>query len=185
LIAFWHNRARFGSPFEFGYKYLTVAWRPRMEKWGLVNYHFLAKNLGVMLTGLPWITKPPAEAPFQINVHGLALWVTTPLYLWLLWPRRWTRLHLALLLTTLVVAIPSLFYQNTGWVQFGYRFSNDYAIFLFCLLAIGGYRAGALFWIAAIWSVLVNGFGAFTFQKSQFNKYYYQDGSQTVIYQPD
>ena len=30
-----------------------------------------------------------------------------------------------------------LFYQNTGWRQFGYRFSNDYAPLLFVLLAIG------------------------------------------------
>ena len=34
-VAAWYNRARFGDPLEFGYRYLTVLWRPRMEKWGL------------------------------------------------------------------------------------------------------------------------------------------------------
>ena len=35
-----------------------------------------------------------------------------------------------------------LFYQNSGWVQFGYRFSLDYMVFLIALLAVGGNRLG-------------------------------------------
>lgn len=184
-IAFWYNRARFGDPFDFGYRYLTIQWRPRMEKWGLFHYHYLARNLGVVLTSLPYWNKPPSEVPFQINAHGLALWVTTPLYLWLLWPRQWTWQHVGLWLAALAVAVPTLFYQNTGWLQFGYRFSNDYAVLLFALLAIGRYRFGVLFWAAAIWSILVNGFGAMTFGRPKFSPYYYQDNSQRVLHQPD
>lgn len=184
-LAAWHNQARFGSPTEFGYRFLTVAWRGRMEKWGLFNYHFFGRNLAVMLSSVPWIPPAPRQVPFQISQHGLALWVTTPLYLWLLWPRRWTRLHLALWLTVLAVAVPTLFYQNTGWIQFGYRFSNDYAIFLFCLLAIGGYRMRTLFWSAALWSVVVNGWGAMSFGRGKFDPYYYNDPSQRVLHQPD
>jgi hypothetical protein len=123
--------------------------------------------------------------PFRINAHGLALWFTTPLYLWLLWPRRWTHLHAAFWLTVAAVAIPTLFYQNTGWVQFGYRFANDYSVFLFCLLAIGGYRLGTLFHLAALFGVAVNAFGAISFQRPAYSRYYYQEASQTVIYQPD
>jgi hypothetical protein len=33
------NAARFGDPFEVGYRYLEVAWRGRIEKWGLLSYH--------------------------------------------------------------------------------------------------------------------------------------------------
>ncbi len=184
-LSLWHNKARFGSPFEFGYRYLTVQWQGRMEKYGLFNYHFLAKNLGVVVTSLPYVLHPPKPEPFQINVHGLALWVTTPLYLWLLWPRRWTDLHLPLWLTVAAVAVPTLFYQNTGWVQFGYRFSNDYSVFLFALFALGGYRLGALFTTAALWSVVINTFGAITFQRAGMGGFYYQDNTQRVIYQPD
>jgi hypothetical protein len=184
-IAFWYNRARFGSPLDFGYEYLTVQWRARMEKWGLFHYHYLGRNLGVVLTSLPYWSKPATDAPFQINAHGLALWVTTPLYIWLLWPRQKSWQHVGLWLTVLAVAVPTLFYQNTGWLQFGYRFSNDYAVFLFALLAIGKYRFGVLFWIAAIWSVLVNGFGAISFNRPKFAPYYYQDNSQRVLHQPD
>lgn len=181
----WHNQARFGSPTEFGYRYLTVAWAERMQRWGLFHYHYLGKNLGVVLTSLPWRTLPPAAAPFQINGHGLALWVTTPLYLWLLWPARRQRELMGLWVTALAVAVPTLFYQNTGWVQFGYRFSNDYAPFLFALLALGGRRFGKLFWLAAAWSVLVNAFGALSFERAGFAKYYFIDRSQQVLHQPD
>ena len=144
LLTFLHNQLRFGDPFEVGYRFLGIAWQHRIEKWGLFGYHYLAKNLGVVLTSLPFWT-PRGAAPFQINVHGLALWITTPVYLWLLWPRRTAVPHRALWITVACVALPTLFYQNTGWVQFGYRFSNDYAVFLFALLAVGGYRFGRLF----------------------------------------
>jgi hypothetical protein len=78
-----------------------------------------------------------------------------------------------------------LFYQNTGWQQFGYRFSNDYSVFLFALLAIGGRRLGALFWTLAVWSVVVNAFGAATFDRSKYNRYYYSQPSQELLYEKD
>ena len=57
--------------------------------------------------------------------HGLAMWVTTPVLFYLPWPRMRGRLHRALWITVACVAIPDLLYQNSGWVQFGYRFSLD------------------------------------------------------------
>lgn len=184
LLTCWHNAARFGDPFEVGYRYLEVVWQARIEKWGLFGYHYLARNLGVILTSLPWV---PGErgAPFTINQHGLALWVTTPLYCLLLTPKRRTKVSIGLGLAALGAALPSLFYQNTGWVQFGYRFSNDYAVFLFALLALGGWslRRGVL--LLALWSVLVNAFGALSFGRAEYAKYYFTDPSQRILYQPD
>lgn len=183
-FALWHNDARFGNPFDFGYEHLTVRWAERMKKWGLFHYHYLGRNLGVMLASLPyWVKNGPV--PFQINAHGLALWVTTPLYFWLIWPKHRGPLHLPLWLTVIAVGIWTCLYQNTGWVQFGWRFSNDYAVFLFALLAIGGRRMGPLFAAAAIWSVGINGFGALSFDRAAYGKYYFRDPSQRVIFQPD
>lgn len=179
-----HNQLRFGKPFDFGYEYLTVAWQGRMKKWGLFNYHFLARNLGVVLASLPWYDS--VRTPHVlVNMHGLALWVTTPLYLWLVWPKKLTPLGIALYVTAAAVAIPGLLYQNTGWMQFGYRFSNDYAPILFALLAVNENRFGKLFAAAAVWSVAINAFGAITFDTNWGRKFYYQDASQNVLYQPD
>ncbi len=83
------------------------------------------------------------------------------------------------------VAVPTLFYQNTGWLQFGYRFSNDYAVFLFALLATGGHRFGRVFFAVGGLAVLINGFGAVTFGQPAFARYYFSDPSQQIVYQPD
>jgi hypothetical protein len=193
----WTNWTRYGraTPVYFDHVYLGVAWRARMAKWGMLNYHFLAKNLGVSLTSLPWL--PPSDgaaafgAPFKINEHGLALWFTTPLYLWLLWPRRlegdparkW--LYVVVALSAVLPAAMDLLYQNSGWRQFGYRFSNDYSVLLFVLLAVGARPMRRLFAAAAAWSVAWNLFGAITFDKGRFDRFYFRDGSQTIVYQPD
>jgi hypothetical protein len=184
LLTLLHNQRRFGDPFEVGYRYLGIAWQHRIQKWGLFGYHYLGKNLGVAFTSLPYWT-PNSAAPFQINAHGLALWVTTPPYLWLLWPKRALAPHLALWLTVACVAVPTLFYQNTGWLQFGYRFSNDYAVFLCALLATGGYKFGRGFLLAACAAVLINAFGAATFGRPAYAAYYFQENTQRVLYQPD
>jgi hypothetical protein len=179
-----HNAKRFGNPFEFGYEFLTVAWQGRMKKWGLFNYHYLGRNLGVVLTGLPWIEpNSPRPFPVVVNLHGLALWFTTPLYLWLVWPKRVPPVARALYLTAAAVALPGLLYQNTGWMQFGYRFSNDYAIFLFALIAATGHRFGKLFAAAGVWAVAVNTFGAITFDRNK--DFYFEDPSQRILYQQD
>ena len=81
---------------------------------------------GFWLTSLPYALK---TAPWvQVNHHGLALWVTTPVYVLLLWPKRTGWTFWALALAVVPVMIADLCYQNSGWLQFGYRFSNDYAV---------------------------------------------------------
>jgi hypothetical protein len=196
-IVAWLNGARYGrpSPFYFDHEFLTVAWRSRMLKWGLFGYHYLPKNLGVALTSLPWLAPKGGAAalgaPFKVNEHGLALWFTTPLYFWVLWPkrldlhpeRRW--LYAAVALTAALPAMMDLLYQNPGWRQFGYRFSNDYAVLLFVLLAVGGRPMRWLFGAAALWGIGWNLFGAMTFDKGQYDRFYFRDGSQTIVYQPD
>jgi len=186
-LTLWHNQARFGDPFEVGYRYLSVVWQKRIEKWGLFDYHYLPRNLGVILANLPWLPAKAeaAAAPFQINAHGLALWFTTPAFFWLLWPKHKTTPHWALWITVALVALPSLFYQNTGWIQFGYRFSNDYAVFLFALLALGGHKLRGLFAVMAVWAIAINAFGAYSFGRPGMAAYYFVDATQKIIFQPD
>lgn len=185
LVYGWHNHLRFGSWREVGYRYLKVSWQARMMKYGLFNYHYLPRNLGVLVANLPWVREPGASAPFQINLHGLPLWFTTPLYFWVIWPARRAAPTLALWLTVLAVALPSLLYQNTGWLQFGQRFSNDYAPFLFALLAVGARPLGAWFRVAAVWAIAVNAFGALTFDRAPFTRFYFQDSTQKIVFPQD
>lgn len=181
LVAMWMNAARFDDPFEFGHQYLQIRWRPRIERWGLFNYHYLAKNLAVYLAALPWLT---ATAPYvTISRHGLALWFTTPNLLLTLWPKRTTVTVVALWAAVIPIALYNLSYQNSGWVQFGYRFALDYMPMLIALLALGGRRFGPGFWALAIFAVAVNAFGAVTFDRVW--EFYDADPTQNVIFQPD
>ncbi len=193
LVAFlafasWYNSARFHDPrpWAFGHEYLQVGWQARIKAYGLFSYHFVSRNLAVMLAGLPWTTPsrgggPWLSPPFRINGNGLALWFTSPIYLWLLWPRRVSYVSVAATLAAAGPLVANLFYQNSGWFQFGYRFSNDYAVFLVVLLALGGQRMGRLFWLAAVWSVACNTFGAYTFRR--YETYYASEPDR--VYPPD
>lgn len=181
LVAMWFNAARFDSPFEFGHTYLQIRWRPRIETWGLFNYHYLAKNLAVFAADLPWLSK---TAPYvTISRHGLALWFTTPALLLTLWPKRVTPTMVACWVAILPVAMLDLCYQNSGWVQFGYRFALDYLPPLFLLLALGQRRLGWGFGALLAFAIVVNTFGAITFDRA--GQFYDTDNTQTVLFQPD
>ncbi len=183
----WHNRARFGDPLEFGHRLLAIGWRGRIDKWGLFSYHYLGRNLAVVLTDLPFVDPLHVKggAPFQINAHGLPFWLTSPFFAWAFWPKRTGRLFWALALTALAVAAPSLLYQNSGWIQFGYRFSSDFAPFLMLMVAVGDRRLTAPFWALGAAAVTVNAFGALTFQRAGSERFYFIDGTQKVLHQPD
>jgi hypothetical protein len=164
-----YNYVRFDSPTEFGHSYLALGNRQpvrqqvQIEQWGLASYHYLGRNLAVAFTLLPELfARPPW---IQISGHGLAMWVTTPALLLLLWPRDKGPFHRVLWLTVLCVALPSLFYMNSGWVQFGYRFSLDYIVFLVMLLAVGGRPLTPIVKGLIIVGIVVNAFGAYSFDR--------------------
>lgn len=155
-----YNKARFGSYTEFGHTFLDVRQQAQIEQWGLASYHYLARNLAVAFTLLPEV-----DGHLRIPGHGLALWVTTPILLFLVWPNDKPPIHRALWLTVALVAIPSLCYQNSGWVQFGYRFSLDYMVFLIMLLAIGGRALTPVAKLLIVLGIAINLFGAYTFDR--------------------
>lgn len=181
LVAMAMNAARFEDPFEFGHEYLQIVWRSRIEKWGLFNYHFVSKNLAVFLASLPWLSR---EAPYVVvSAHGLAIWVTTPPVLYALFPRRVDATMRALGLAVLAVLVVDLMYQNSGWIQFGYRFALDYLAGIVVLIALGGRRLDASFRALTILAIVVNTFGAITFDR--IHRHYAVDRQQNGLFQPD
>ena len=175
-----YNQLRFGSPTEFGHSYLAVRQQALIEQYGLASYHYLGRNLAVAFTLLPELSQ---RAPYvQISGHGLALWVTTPVLVLLLWPREKPPLHTTLWLCVAAVALPSLLYQNSGWVQFGYRFSLDYLVLLILLLATGGRPLTR--WVKAliVAGIIINLFGAITFDRDW--RYYRVSGNAYDVIVP-
>ena len=158
-----HNYLRFQQFSEFGHKYLNIGWQDRMQRWGLTNYHFLSRNLTCALLLLPRIL---THYPFvKVSEHGMSMLVTTPCLGFSVAPKERSPLAPALWITILTTALPALLYQNSGFLQFGYRFSLDYITFLVMLLAVGGRRFGWLFKVLVVWGIAVNLFGAITFDR--------------------
>jgi hypothetical protein len=171
------NLARFDQPFEFGHSYLAVRQQAQMEESGLFSLDYLGRNLAVALALLPRLT---GESPYlQISGHGLAVWFTTPILFFLLWPRERGAWHRPLWLTVALVAVPSLLYQNSGWLQFGYRFALDYMPLLIALLAIGGRPLGRAGKALIVAGIAINLFGAITF--ARHTEFYRSDDHGVVI----
>jgi len=156
-----HNYLRFGKFYVFGHEYLNIAWQDRIQKWGLFNVHFLARNLACALVLLPRFL---AQYPYvKVGAHGMSLLVTSPNLAYTVAPAERSPLARSLWITILCTALPSLLYQNSGYIQFGYRFSLDYMVFFIMLLSVGNRRLTVLWKVLLIWAVAVNLFGAITF----------------------
>ncbi|MEZ4368052.1 MAG: hypothetical protein R2939_17490 [Kofleriaceae bacterium] len=179
VAAMMYNALRFDAATEFGHSYLAVRQQAQIEVHGLFSYSYLARNLAVAFTLLPEF---PSSGPWiQISGHGLAMWITTPALVLLLWPRHRPALARHLWITVACVAVPTFFYQNSGWVQFGYRFSLDYLPMLLVLLAVGGRATGRGVKVLIALGIVVNLFGALTFDR---HPEYYRTGGrayETVV----
>lgn len=168
LALLYANYLRFDHLSEFGHSYLANGQIARIRDYGLFNVHFVSRNLAAMFALTPTLLP---EAPWvQVSKHGLALWVTTPALLTLLVPRYaddaatklWLRTCAA---AVLICATLHVMYQNTGWVQFGFRFSLDYTVYLCVILALARERLGVGFKVLLVLGILVNAFGAVTFDR--------------------
>lgn len=172
VIAMVYNYVRFAEPGEFGHTYLAVRQQQQMETYGMFSYHYLSRNLAVAFALLPDLS---AREPYiSISGHGLAIWLTTPLLFYVLWPKDRGPLHRSLWVSVALVAVPTFLYQNSGWLQFGYRFSLDYMVLLIVLVAVGGRPLGRLGKGLIIAGMLINLFGAITFARD--HRYYRADG---------
>lgn len=171
VILYAHNWARFEQPLEFGHRYLNIQWQDRIQRFGLINYHFLSRNLAAALVLLPRILP---HFPFvKISQHGMSLLVTTPALAYTVLPAERSRLRGPLWLTVLVTALPTLLYNNSGYIQPGYRFSLDYMIFLMMLLAVGNRPISRLWKALVVISVPINLFLAIIFDR--FSEFTYDD----------
>ena len=116
-IASWMNYTRYHdpSPTAFGHEYLGVAWRGAHGEVGALRLPLPLEESRRDAHDPPVAAAPrdahvAGAAPFQINEHGLALWFTTPIYLWLFRPktRGWFSTTSLLVLAALVPLVMDL-----------------------------------------------------------------------------
>ncbi|MCP3101946.1 hypothetical protein LZ198_24060 [Myxococcus sp. K15C18031901] len=164
VLAAAYNVYRFGRPGEFGHAFLyNNRVNVDIDRWGLFHWEYLGRNLQAAFLKLPSLSGSPLKLGY--DPHGLTLLLTLPLLVFLVAPKLRPRLHWPLWLTVAICALPGLFYQNTGYMQFGFRFSLDYTPYLLLLFAVGGWslRNRAVM-VAIALGVLVNFWGAVAFR---------------------
>jgi hypothetical protein len=133
--------------------------------WGAEDPRYVPQNLGIALFGAPDLA--PSVLPESIAVHptpvcvdssderglfdvacplavprdtGMSVILTSPAYLLaipILRRYRRSRLVTGAVLAVGFIALANLMHFSQGWVQFGYRFSNDAAPFALVLVALG------------------------------------------------
>jgi hypothetical protein len=133
--------------------------------WAIEDPRYIPQNLGIMLFSLPlfapdtwpdslrlttdaFCTEAGAarglfdvSCPLAVpNDIGMSVLLTSPAYL-LAIPAlvrfRTSRLVAGATIAVLLVAIVNLMHFSQGWVQFGYRFSNDFVPWAVILVALG------------------------------------------------
>lgn len=164
LLAAAYNVYRFGNPGEFGHAFLyNNKVNADIDRWGLFSLHYLQRNIQAAFLLMPKVSLHPLRLGW--DPYGLSLLLTLPILIFLVVPKARPRLHWPLWLTVAVCALPGLLYQNTGYVQFGFRFSLDYTPYLLMLFAIGGWslrNRGVQ--AVVLLGVLVNFWGAVAFR---------------------
>jgi hypothetical protein len=130
-----YNYLRFGNPLESGYRLLAYATvnAQDLARWGFFNVHFIPEHLYTLFIRAPeLLDTPPYLKP---SPWGMSVLFTSPVALRLLFPRANVRTWLPWAALVAVLALPMLAFFSQGWVQFGYRYSLDWWVFLLVLLA--------------------------------------------------
>ncbi|HTS80504.1 MAG TPA: hypothetical protein VMH40_07890 [Myxococcaceae bacterium] len=164
ILAMVFNWVRFGSPADFGHRFLfDNRVNADIDTHGLFSPAYLARNLEAAFLMLPRVRLSPFRLDY--DPRGLSLLVTMPWLVLLVFPRTRPRLHWPVWLTVALCALPGLFYQNTGYVQFGFRFSLDYTPYLVLLLGLSGWSfRKPLVQVLVGAAVVVNTWGALAFR---------------------
>ncbi|MEA2674962.1 MAG: hypothetical protein QOI92_2154 [Chloroflexota bacterium] len=165
--------------------YPTLNYNPA---WGIEDPRYLVQNLGIMFLstpaiapelapetlgdGAPVCTDPGATRGLfdktcplaEPRAIGMSVLLTSPAFLLAFFALRSRRSRLVAgsYLAIVLIAIVNLMHFSQGWVQFGYRFSNDFVVFALPLVALGMARRGGVRWLGfglIVASVAINLWG--------------------------
>jgi hypothetical protein len=155
-----YNHARFGSALDFGYLSDHVATKlvHDLHTYGQFHLHYAPKNLWAMWLALPvWEAGRACLVP---DPEGMSLLLTTPALVYLVQARRASPLVAGAWIAVGLLLVPLILYYNTGWWQFGYRFSLDFMVPVMILLAVAaGERVSWPMRGLILAGVLVNAWG--------------------------
>ncbi len=179
-----YNLAATGHLFNPAYEWLFQTeylgyLPPGMEinrDWGIEDPRFIPMNSLIMFLWPPEIAPLGTDCGLSVldpecpllrpSPIGMSIFLTSPAYLLALplaalaWRQR---LVMGSLLAVAAIALLNLAHFSQGWVQFGYRFSNDFVPFALILVTLAIARFGVRWWTVALVaaSIVINAWGVF------------------------
>jgi hypothetical protein len=165
-----YNYLRFNNLTDFGYlsENVNPDLRRALSIYGQFNLYYLSSNVEAMLLDLPNINL--ATMSIEPDLHGMSLLLTMPSLIYIVRAWRASPLTIGAWVALGLLLIPLLTYYNTGWAQFGYRFSLDFILPIITLLAIGAKQR--LSWLMLgmiLWGIVINAWGSYWFITTQFH----------------
>ncbi len=136
-----YNYRRFRSPFDTGYtrnvSVLDKDYTNNHLGW-FSPIHIPANLYTILLRGPEPVLRGGIEMVLQFpyvkaNGMGMAIWYTSPLFIYLLLARKKAYTTSAII-GVVALAIPSLIYMGIGASQYGYRYGLDFMPMLFLIL---------------------------------------------------
>ncbi len=141
-----YNDRRFHSVLETGYKYNISKASDSIGKnhaLGELNIIHIPANLYSFLIMAPepiFLDSHKGDGfalqfPYmKANPWGVAIWFTSPLFLFLIARFKTNKYTLSAALTTFILSLPVFLWYSIGYAQFGYRYALDFLPFLFLVL---------------------------------------------------
>ena len=161
-----YNHVRFSSPTDFGYDRMILHGQglAMMRQYGQFHPHFIPGNAFWFFLAPPWPLADGRFPFFGFDQRGLSLFLATPAfaYAFVAFTRRRRRCLVVqdALIGIFACLVPLLLYFNTGYAQFGHRFSLDYLPLLMLLVAAGmGPRPGKLAYALIAASIAIQAVG--------------------------
>ena len=170
ILLLINNHLRFDHPAEFGHTYLAGGNLQRIRDFGLFHGRFVLRNLSAMLTLVPQLDSQ--QWLMRFSKHGMSIFLSSPLLLFLLVKRPQAGRGRRLIAVSALMLCPLLLYQNTGWEQFSYRFLLDLLPLISLYLMLTLTKLSHLMKAMIVIGVLINLFGALTFQRADWAGYY-------------
>jgi len=159
-----YNWVRFGDILEFGHVYL-----PHSQDLGgkIFSCDYLARNLHHVFLQIPVWNFDLNRVDF--DDRGIAIWISSPIILlglvFFFQKKISVPEKIISGLCLIAIWVPLLLHESNGWLQFGYRYSIDLIPLL--LILVGRTLRRNYLWLfpLALYSVLINIYGAVWFYK--------------------
>lgn len=159
-----YNHIRFEDFSDFGYltQNISPSLKSDLLNHGQFHWIYFKRNVYRMFLAFPtWFLHTDAPNP---NFQGLSIFCTTPAFIYAIHALKKDMSSILTWLSIALVSLPLVFYYNTGWAQFGYRFSLDFMIPLVFLLCIAGKgRNPRWFNVLILVGTCINLYGAYWF----------------------